>query len=272
MGCSCSGSSQNNEGNNVRANRREREERSQNNNASNNNQNRRADNQSQQQPRENNPNLPNYEPYLQSRNDPSFNMKQLKEMVGSGLKKMNGYVCNIEKEDLEKKRHDFWTSRFEGNQDTWDLLKNFCEGEFSDKDLNDLLYASGLTSYAGCINVIYDSKGNLYEIPNYCIHEPSKWDIAKLNMPQPKEEKISIIVRNGIIDLKVNTINLCPVKELKLYVLKKFDFDKTEYKDSIKDISRIRLFHYGKEMKDNDMIYMHSVETGKIVMMAIRPI
>jgi len=279
MGCSCSGSSQN-ESTSIRTNRRERdresraEDRSQNNNSQ---QNRRSENrqqqqqqQNQQQPRQN-ANMPNYEPFLQSKNDPSFNMKQLKEMVGEGVKKMHAYVCNLEKDDLERKRHDFWTSRFEGSPETWDLLKLLCEGEFSNKELNELLFDSQLKPYAGCINVIYDSKGNLYEIPNYCIHDPLEWDIQKLKIPQPDEEKISIIVRLGISDLKVNTVNLCPVKELKLYIIKKFDFSNTDYKEGITDTARIRLFHYGKEMKDTDMLYMHSVESGKIVMMAIRP-
>jgi len=274
MGCSCSGSSPNEEKEKARANRNRVNNRStqgiSNNNSNsnqNNNQNRRIEQRFNNRP---NLNQPSYEPYLASNKDPNFNMPQLKEYVGTGIKKMPGYKCKIEKDELEKQIRDFWTSRFEGNLDTWDLIRNLCEGDFQDQDLEELMQASGLTTYAGCINVIFDNKGKLYEIPNYCIHPPLVWDIVKFKIPEPDEEKITIIVRNTITDLKVNTINLCPINELKLYIMKKFDFSDTEFKEGIEDISQIRLFHYGKEMRDNDKLYMHSVNDEKIIQMMLR--
>lgn len=30
-----------------------------------------------------------------------------------------------------------------------------------------------------CINIVYDSKGILYEIPNYCINDPYKFELEE---------------------------------------------------------------------------------------------
>ena len=274
MGCSCSGTSPNEEKEKERA-RRNRVNTRSNQGVSenvivsnqNNSQNRRVDHRINNRP---NLNQPNYEPYLASKKDPNFNMPQLKEYVGTGVKKMLGYKCKIEQDELEKTIKDFWSSRFEGNADTWDLIRNLCEGDFQSDDLQEILESSGLRTYAGCINVIFDNKGNMYEIPNYCIHPPLVWDIVKYKIPEPNEENISIIIRNCITDLKVNTINLCPINELKLYILKRFDFSSTDFKHGVEDISQIRLFHYGKEMRDNDKLFQHHVDDGKIIQMMLR--
>ena len=270
MGCSCGTNgddkksmSKSNIVNLDRNNQDQQSRRNQNtNNNSNNNRSR-----SQPQQQQNQRNLPNYQPFLQSANDPTFNMKQLKETVGEGVKKMNGYVCNIEEEDLQRKRIDFWSSRFDNDLNTWEMLKNFCEGEFDSKELALLLNDCGIKPYAGCINVVYDNKGNLYEIPNYCIHPPSKWEIPKLEIPKPTEKKICFIVRLIVTDLTVNTSNLCPVSELKNYLLKKFPFPQ-EYGEIT--LERIRLFHLGKEIKNNDLLYQHHIEDEKIVIMMVK--
>lgn len=223
--------------------------------------------QNQQRARQN---IPNYIPYLQSQNDPTFNMKETKDTVGSGYKKMNSYICSIEKDDLIRKRNDFWTSRFEGSPDTWDLLRNLCEGSFPDDDLVEILQASGLTPYAGCINILYDLKGNLYEIPNYCIHDPLIFDIPKLKMEKPNEINLSFIVRLGIEELNIQTTNFCPIIELKKHISENFNFNKIENIKSKIDDKRIRLFFYGKEMKDADLLYMHYIDNGSIILMSIK--
>ena len=53
--------------------------------------------------------IPNFEPYLQSKNDPSFNYPELEnEYIGIGLKRMKGYISPINLEKLKKVREDFW--------------------------------------------------------------------------------------------------------------------------------------------------------------------
>ena len=44
-----------------------------------------------------------------------------------------------------------------------------------------------------CINIIYDSKGMLYEIPNYCINDPFKFELdnetQKINKSNSLQEQ-----------------------------------------------------------------------------------
>lgn len=212
--------------------------------------------------------IPNYEPYLQSKHNPSFNMKELPDVtVGEGLKQMKGYVCQIEEDDLIRKRDDFWSSRYDGNPEVWELLKNFCIGTFSNKDLKELLSGSGLSPYAGCINVIYDSKGNLYEIPNYCIHDPSVWDVPKLKIQKPKEVTVQAVIRLGIEEYNIALSNLTKVHDLKKAIVKNLKIPE-EYGEVTPE--KIRLFHYGKEMKDKDYLFMHEVADGSSILMMVR--
>ena len=46
-----------------------------------------------------------------------------------------------------------------------------------------------------CINIVYDSKGILYEIPNYCINEPYKYELEG-DDEKNKSEKINEIELN----------------------------------------------------------------------------
>ncbi len=206
---------------------------------------------------------PNYEPFLQSKNDPSFNMLEINDLyVGHDLKKMKGYICNIEKEELDKRREDFWTSREEGCTEIWNLLKYYCSTEFNPKELKELLHSSGISPYAGSISVVYDTKGNLYEIPNYCIHDPSKWDIAKLKVVMPKEEKIILRIRKVVKDYNISISNLSNIISLKEGLIKNFFQDNT--------VDKLRLFYNGKELKDKDNIYMYEIPSKSILQLMIR--
>lgn len=215
-------------------------------------------------------NNPTYIPYLQSANDPTFNMKETKEQVGEGIKKMKGYVCYIEKDDLDKKRNDFWSSRFEGNVEVWELLRQLCTGEMNSDEIKDILDGAGLSTYAGCINVVYDTQGNLYEIPNYCIHDPSEWDILKYKIKKPDEESLIVKLRYICEENEINISNLTQILALKQGLVKAVKFG--NYEPGTIDPDRIRLFHRGKEMKDNDYIYMHNVNKNADLMMMIKPL
>lgn len=211
-------------------------------------------------------NLPSYEPYLQSKNNLNFNMKETENFVGEGLKRMRGYICNIEEDELIKKRNDFWSSQFEGNEEVWCLLQSFCNGEFSNSDLTELMQGSCLTTYAGCINVVYDSKGNLYEIPNYCIHLPLKYDIPKLAVLEPQDQIINLRLRNGATDYLLEFSNKDSILSLKRHLQKEIN---SQQPGTVKGTDKIRLFFRGKELKDKDKIFMHSLENNSIIMVMI---
>ena len=50
-----------------------------------------------------------FEPFLQSKQDPNFNFKEVEEEIfsGQGLKKMKAYISPISKEDLDKNEFHF---------------------------------------------------------------------------------------------------------------------------------------------------------------------
>jgi hypothetical protein len=211
-----------------------------------------------------NPLGPNFQPYLQSKNDPNFNFPEVKEnkYVGKGLKKMKGYISNIPEEELKKKREAFWGTRVEGNKQTWSFLREICEmpsGE--ENNLEAMLKAYDLTPYNKCINVSYDALGALYEIPNYCIHDPMVYEIPEDNKKKPNEKKIKFKARSGMKHLKLKSSNYSSVKKTKMSVAKKLG---TTY-------DKIRLFFSGKEMKNDLQLWNYNVDNDVVVMVMVCP-
>ena len=208
--------------------------------------------------------LPNFQPYLQSKNDPSFNFPEVKEnkYIGKGLKKMKGYISNITEEELKKKREAFWGTRVEGNKQTWNFLKEICEmPEAEENDLEAMLKAYDLTPYKNCINVSYDALGALYEIPNYCIHDPMVYDLPEDHKKKPNEKKIKFKARNGIKNIRLKSSNYSTVKKTKMSIAKKLG---TTY-------DKIRLFFSGKEMKNDSQLWYYNVDNDVVIMVMILP-
>ena len=202
-----------------------------------------------------------FEPFLQSKNDPNFNFKEVEEeiYVGNGLKKMKGYISPISKEDLDKKRIAFWGTRTEGNEQTWMFLKQLCEmPQSEEEDLNVMLEAYGLVTYNKCINITYDTSGALYEIPNYCINEPYKYKIIENEKEKPKEEKISFKLK-GTHNTKITCSNYETVNKVKEKVSKKYNVE----------TDKIRLFFYGREMKNDMELWNYNVSKDCVVILMI---
>ena len=214
-----------------------------------------------------NPQQPNFEPFLQSKIDPYFNFPEVDDdtYVGKGLKRMKGYVSSITKEELLRKREEFWQTRVEGNAETWQFLQRICEDpEFEHEDIQAYLSATGVIPYKDCINVTYDTFGGLYEIPNYCIHFPSKYDLPENHKEKPKEEiTLRFVVRKGMDTLKVENSNFMKVKVLKKFLAKNFPNINVKSK-------KIRLFFGGKEMEDEKEIWFYNVGNDSIVLLMVR--
>ena len=201
-------------------------------------------------------------PYLQSRNDPNFNFPEVTEdiYVGLGIKKMKGYISPISKEDLERKRNAFWGTRTEGNEQTWNFLREICQmppGE--EENIIPMLEAYNLVPYLDCINITFDSLGGLYEIPNYCINDPYKYDIIEEKKEKPIEEKISFYVRKVIDNIKISTSNYTSVEKIKEQLTKKYNVE----------IDKIRLFFYGKELKNNFELWNYNVSNDCVIVVMI---
>ena len=202
-----------------------------------------------------------FEPFLQSKQDPNFNFKEVEEdvFVGKGLKKMRGYISPISKEDLDKKRISFWGTRTEGNEQTWLFLKQLCEMPPDEEDdMVVMLDAYGLVPYNNCINITYDTSGFLYEIPNYCINDPYKYEIVENEKARPKEEKITFKLK-GTHKTKITCTNYETVSEVNETLSKKYSVE----------IDKIRLFFYGKEMKNDLELWNYNVSQDCVVILMI---
>ena len=202
-----------------------------------------------------------FEPFLQSKQDPNFNFPEVEEdiFIGSGLKKMKGYISPISKEDLDKKRISFWGTRTEGNEQTWEFLKQVCEmPSEEDENINVMLEAYGLIPYNNCINITYDASGALYEIPNYCINEPYKYEIVENEKEKPKEEKVSFRLK-GAHKTKITCSNYETIEKVKQKIGKKYKVE----------IDKIRLFFYGKELKNDLELWNYNVSNDCVVILMI---
>ena len=202
-----------------------------------------------------------FEPFLQSKQDPNFNFPEVEEdiFIGNGLKKMKGYISPISKEDLDKKRISFWGTRTEGNEQTWMFLKQICEMSDEENDnINVMLEAFGLVPYKNCINITYDASGALYEIPNYCINEPYKYEIVENEKEKPKEEKVSFRLK-GTHKTKITCSNYETIEKVKQKIGKKYKVE----------IDKIRLFFYGKELKNDLELWNYNVSNDCVVILMI---
>ncbi len=201
------------------------------------------------------------QPYLQSNQIPDFNFKEINEdiYVGKGLKRMKGYISPISKEELEKKRNAFWDTRTEGNQQTWNFLKELCQmPEGEEENLQAMLLAYDLIPLKGCINITYDSLGGIFEIPNYCINEPYKYEIIEDEKVRPKEEKVKFHLK-GTHKTKITCSNYETIEKVKQKIGKKYKVE----------IDKVRLFFYGKELKNDLELWNYNVSNDCVVILMI---
>jgi hypothetical protein len=208
-----------------------------------------------------------FEPYLQSKYNEYFNFPEIQnEYIGKGLKRMKGYISNKKYEELKKIREDFWSSRIEGDKEIWNILKNICnDNSFNEKDIEEILKASNIKPYKNCINIVYDSKGFLYEIPNYCINLPLRYEIEEIKKDKeiPKEENINITIRNFNKEIKVLISNWKNILDLKKEII-----TLNEYK-TIK-IERIKLYFGGKELNNDKELWFYNFINQSICQMLIK--
>ena len=208
-----------------------------------------------------------FEPFLQSNNLIDFNYKIIEnEYVGEGIKRMNAYISPVTKEELEKIRENFWSSRTEGNKEIWEILHLICnDNTLNDDDINSFLLSAGLETLKGCINITFDDKGEIYEIPNYCINEPSRYEI-KSKKDKPIKENIEIKINNFGEKIKIKTNNYTFIKDIKKYIIK---HSKTNLKKGM-NIDYIRLFFGGKELSNDKQLWYYNINNKYIIQMVIK--
>ncbi len=204
-----------------------------------------------------------FEPYLQSRINPSFNFPEMDNdtYIGTGIKRIKAYISKIPESELKKRRNEFWETRIEGNSDIWNFLREICENNDSDdKDCTAFLQANDIIPYKNCINVTYDGAGSLYEIPNYCIQEPLVY-IENNDIIKEKRElkNITFYVKKETQTFQIINDNYLKVEDLKKMISKKFNCQ----------IENVRMFFLGKEMENDKEIWYYNVEDQSTITLMI---
>ena len=197
-------------------------------------------------------------PYLQAKVNPNFNFPEVKEeiYVGCGLRRMKAFKSPVSKEELKQRREAFWGTRIEGDAQIWQFLKELCELPINeDENIKPMLEANEITPLKNCLNVTFDRAGEVYEIPNYCINEPYSYDLPESHMKRPEKKKISFHGRRGGEQFKIKTENYTKVDSIRKNIGKKFQ----------KDVSCIRLFFRGKEMKDGNELWQYNVQDEDVI-------
>ena len=194
---------------------------------------------------------------LDESNESFHDMEEIKEdvYVGTGLKRMKGYKCNLAIDELNKKREEFWNKMTNSeNNKNWITWKIIRRAVIYDEVRSPLLLAEyNIKCVNGCINHLIDDKGNHYKIPNYCINEP--YFERSLNEEEIKENNINIIFYGNFdgklfhFDLKLS--NKLSGKELKNIILKA---------QNLENNINIRLFERGIEIKDEQFLYQHKLQ------------
>jgi len=158
-------------------------------------------------------------------------------------------------------RKEFWETRVEGYVETWNAIRNACE---TDEETGIMiLQATEIKLINNSLQLAYDSRGNKYELPIFCINDPTRYDLPKkkqLTKDELSGETIKIKIRRAgmanDVELKISN-NLSGLELKKEYIGK--------VKGEELDPSILRLFFGGKEIIDDILIAEYGVQDDRVV-------
>jgi hypothetical protein len=183
------------------------------------------------------------------------------EQAGTGIKQTLAYRSKIPIHKIEKLRIEFWETRVEGYVETWNALRSACE---TDEETGiAILTAVEIKLINRSLQLAYDSQGNKYEIPIFCINDPTHFDLPKKKQLTKEElsgETIKIPMRRTGVpnDVQLKICNNLSGLELKKEYIK-------NVKGEELDPSMLRLFFGGKEIVDDILVAEYGVQDERVV-------
>ena len=167
--------------------------------------------------------------------------------VNYGIKRMKGYKCSLNIDELNVLRERFWQVKINLNE-RFKFLRQAVL--YDSKKCEDYIIKNGFYTIDGCINHCSDNTKYNYIIPNYCINDPYFEKQLDDIVPNREKKKIIIYLRKNDDKEKLEIFDDISGKDLK-----------EKYIDvkNLKNISSIRLFFGGNEIKDNDLLYQHKI-------------
>jgi hypothetical protein len=163
-------------------------------------------------------------------------------------------------------REEFWNHKIKKNS-IWRCIKQACA--MDEVRASNRLNVLGLGTVEGCINLLTDSKGNFYRVPNFCINDPYFEKIITVG------ETLSNLDRSTK-NLEIYIYDLYNNKKIKMSFLDNTvgkDFKEKYCKAENIDINthKIRAIFGGAEIKDDHKLYNHDIKNNFTVQLMVLP-
>lgn len=183
------------------------------------------------------------------------------EEVGTGIRKTNAYKSKLPLEEVQAKRVEFWETRVEGKERSWKALRAACEG--NDVDAIKFLAAAHVKLVNNTLQLSFDSEGNKYDVPAFCINDPSKYDLPKKKEVKKEEltgQLFNVKFRNAGVpqDVKMEIADNMTVLEIKEEYIKKLNEEGLQP-------SHLRFFFGGKEFNESSLIAEYNVRDDLVI-------
>jgi len=189
------------------------------------------------------------------------------QRIGVGMRETFAFKSKIPEPELKKKRQEYWETRVEGKARMWLALKSACEA--NDAEAVGFLRAAGLKLVNKSLQMAYDSHGDKYDVPIFCINEPKLYDVpkeTKFDKSDVKKATITVKLRcagfTKDIEEKLDTD--LPVESLKLLFLEKSKLNENP------EVTDARLFYEGKELKPSHIVGEYGVQDDRVITVFIR--
>ncbi len=128
--------------------------------------------------------------------------------------------------------------------------------------------AAGIKPYANCINRCYDSKGFLYEIPNYCINNPYQFELEFIKKKSASNKEVSLLIRHFSKEI----LNMLRDSETISNVKDKISKESTEILQRNHKKEDISLYYGGHELKNEYSLVDYNINSKCIIQMNIKGI
>lgn len=177
-------------------------------------------------------------------------------IAGEGIKKTHAWFTDLSETEIKNKIEEFWHTRIDGNQETWEILYKICK-EPDTKKCKSMLKASNLNLSDGTLSQVYDLRGHRYDLPLFVINPPTKYGFEKEvvleKVSEDEEFKISFRIA-GKSDFSLPVRSSVKVSDLKV-----------KLQESMNTNKNLRFFFHGKELKDGSILAHYKLAEGFVI-------
>jgi len=185
---------------------------------------------------------------------------------GTGLKRTLAYISKIPKEEIDRKRAEYWETRVEGNSTIWQALRGACEAD--EETALAILSAMSIKPINKNLQKAYDSQGFEYDVPIFCINDPVQYDIPKKKQIRKEDlQGQSVLVKIRRVGVP-HDVELQIPKDVVVLTVKE------EYIRKVKEEglqpANLRLFYGGRELIDANLLAEYGLDNEHVIQVFVR--